>query len=125
MASSCWDGQSQVLCVAHLEIASLSLVPGASYIQKNVFMREDNVICHSYQDDREENSHVLTDFFLEELLRFALRSVYKFLRLFRSENYCFFFRTNVTGNSMFHLPDSFQVRHHNINKILHFVHVFM
>ena len=38
------------------------------------------------KDDREENSHVLTDFFLEELLR-----------------------TNVTGNSMFHLPDSFQV----------------
>ena len=38
------------------------------------------------QDDRDENSHVLTDFFLEELLR-----------------------TNVTGSNMFHLPDSFQV----------------
>ena len=88
-------------------------------------MREDDIICLPYQDDREENSHVLTDFFLEELLRFALRSVYKFLRLFKSENYCFFFRTNVTGNSMFHLPDSFQVHHHSISKILHFVYVFM
>ena len=39
-----------------------------------------------FQDDRDENSHVLTDFFLEELLR-----------------------TNVTGSNMFHLPESFQV----------------
>ena len=84
---------------------------------KSLSIRKDDLICLSYQDDREENSHVLTDFFLEELLRF--------LRLFRSENYCFFFRTNVTGNSMFHLPDSFQVHHHSINKILHFVYVFM
>ena len=125
MASSCWDGQSQVLCVAHLEIASLSLVPCASYDQKMCNTKQGDFICLSYQDDREENSHVLTDFFLEELLRFALRSVYKFLRLFKSENYCFFFRTNVTGNSMFHLPDSFQVHHHSISKILHFVYVFM
>ena len=40
-----------------------------------------------FQDDRDENSHVLTDFFLEELLR-----------------------TNVTGSNMFHLPESFQVK---------------
>ena len=39
-----------------------------------------------FQEDRDENSHVLTDFFLEELLR-----------------------TNITGSNMFHLPESFQV----------------
>ena len=39
-----------------------------------------------FQDDRDDNSHVLTDFFLEELLR-----------------------TNVTGSNMFYLPESFQV----------------
>ena len=61
--------------MAHLKIASLSLVPGASHFQKSLSIREDDLICLSYQDDREENSHVLTDFFLEELLRFALRSV--------------------------------------------------
>ena len=43
-----------------------------------------------FQDDRDENSHVLTDFFLEELLR-----------------------TNVTGSNMFHLPESFQVLSHS------------
>ena len=40
-----------------------------------------------FQEDRDENSHVLTDFFLEELLR-----------------------TNITGSNMFHLPESFQVK---------------
>ena len=39
------------------------------------------------QDDHDDNSHVLTDFFLEELLR-----------------------TNDTGSNMFHLPDSFEVK---------------
>ena len=39
-----------------------------------------------FQDDKDDISHVLTDFFLEELLR-----------------------TNVTGSNMFHLPESFQV----------------
>ena len=48
-----------------------------------------------FQEDRDENSHVLTDFFLEELLR-----------------------TNITGSNMFHLPESFQVpglRDHSFN----------
>ena len=39
-----------------------------------------------FQDDKDDHSHVLTDFFLEELLR-----------------------TNVTGSNMFYLPESFQV----------------
>ena len=45
------------------------------------------LINYCAQDDGDENSHVLTDFFLEELLR-----------------------TNVTGSNMFHLPESFQVQ---------------
>ena len=48
-----------------------------------------------FQDDRDDNSHVLTDFFLEELLR-----------------------TNVTGSNMFYLPESFQVLwRYNFDKI--------
>ena len=46
-----------------------------------------------FQEDRDENSHVLTDFFLEELLR-----------------------TNVTGSNMFHLPESFQVRSQSVSQ---------
>ena len=46
------------------------------------------------QDDHDDNSHVLTDFFLEELLR-----------------------TNDTGSNMFHLPDSFEVPKYHFNKV--------
>ena len=54
--------------MAHLEIASLSLVPGASHFQKMCSTKQGDFICLSCQDDREENIHVLTDFFLEELV---------------------------------------------------------
>ena len=74
--------QSQVPCLADLQTAALPLVPGKHHGLTALVRTEGS----SLQDDRDENSHVLTDFFLEELLR-----------------------TNVTGSNMFHLPESFQV----------------
>ena len=74
--------QPQVPCLADLQTAALPLVPG-KYDGLTALVRDEGKCL---QDDRDENSHVLTDFFLEELLR-----------------------TNVTGSNMFHLPESFQV----------------